>query len=297
MPLIRRLLGEKGELDVLVRGVQRAHAYAQRAKRHARAPVPVQQVHGAVENVIAAIGGPVQRKLAGDGAHGRITQAELHHASGHALLAQPEGHALTQVQQRQARPALIRHIAGGGGGVAHAFDRLVIQEEGCVVRAARKAAEREPCLAQHAAQHLRVRRGQLSYGVDADGVELARRRPPYEQERPDGQRVQHLGSVLLADQADGVRFFQVAAQLGQYTAVAHAYAYRQAGFLPHGMAQMIGDALALLQRHIGRGQIQPGLVDAEGLHPVGVTPKNRAHRLAHAGDLPVIRRDGRQARA
>ena len=76
-----------------------------------------------------------------------------------------------------------------------------------------------------------------------------------------------------------------------------AYAYRQAGFLPHGMAQMIGDALALLQRHIGRGQIQPGLVDAEGLHPVGVTPKNRAHRLAHAGDLPVIRRDGRQARA
>ena len=103
VPLIRRL--PRGERRAGCSGsrVQRAHAYAQRAKRHARTPVPVQQVHGAVENVIAAIGGPVQRSW-------RVTvrMAVSRRLSSTTRPAMPAGAAgrprFTQVQQRQARP-------------------------------------------------------------------------------------------------------------------------------------------------------------------------------------------------
>ena len=134
--------------------------------------------------------------------------------------------------------------------------------------------------------------GQIPDGFHAVLGQQFPGRAPYEQQVSHRQGPDDLLPVFPGNDSGGIRLFIVAAQLGKYLVKAHPYGQGKAQFLPNPVAQGVRQSRGVAAEEVqGAGDIQPALVDAEGLHQVGVLLVDGVDLL---GDLPVQGVMGRQ---
>ena len=99
--------------------------------------------------------------------------------------------------------------------------------------------------------------------------------------------------VVPADDGGGVGLFVVAAQLGEDLVEANAHRDGQPQLLPQPVAQLVGDGLAVAAEQVhAAGDVQPALVDAEGLHQVGILAVDGVDLPAVLLIQPVMGRQG-----
>ena len=85
------------------------------------------------------------------------------------------------------------------------------------------------------------------------------------------QRPHDILPVVPVDDGGGVGLFVVAAQLGEDLVEADAHGDGQPQLLPQTLAQLVGDGFAVAAEQVhAAGDVQPALVDAEGLHQIGI---------------------------
>ena len=91
------------------------------------------------------------------------------------------------------------------------------------------------------------------------------------QHGPHRQRPEELTPVLPGDDCGGVRFFIIAAQLGKDLVETDPHGERQPQLPLDPLPQLIRHGPGISAQKVeGMGDVQPTLVDAEGLHQVGI---------------------------
>ena len=101
--------------------------------------------------------------------------------------------------------------------------------------------------------------GQLAGGGRADVEQVG-----------DGQGPDHVPVIAFGDDRGGVRFFVVAAQLGEHLVEGHPDGGGELQLPPDTGADLVGDGRAGAEQAHAAADVQPALVQPEGLHPVGV---------------------------
>jgi len=101
--------------------------------------------------------------------------------------------------------------------------------------------------------------GQFGGGGGAYIQQVAHRLPP-------GQ----IPVIVLSNDGGGVRLFQVAAQLGKDLVEGYPNRDGKPQLPPHPSPDVVGNHRAGAEKLLAAGHIQPALVQAKGLHPVGV---------------------------
>ena len=148
------------------------------------------------------------------------------------------------------------------------------------VQAAGVVVELGPHFAQGLKEPLPVKGGQLADGADAQLPEGLGRRPAHIEQVAHGQGPDDFPEVVPVDHRGGVRLFIVAAQLGEHLVEGHPHRDGQAEAAAHLLPQPVGQGPGVAPEQVeGAGDIQPALVNAEGLHQIGVL-------LIEAVDLP-----------
>ena len=125
----------------------------------------------------------------------------------------------------------------------------------------------------HLAQQLLRQRlgtgGQLADGLDAVLGQRPLGGAAGEEHRPHRQRPHDVLPALRRDDGGGVRFFQVAAQLGEHFIEGHAHAEGKARLRLHRFADAVGQGFGVAAEEVqAAGDVQPALVNAEGLYQV-----------------------------
>lgn len=110
-----------------------------------------------------------------------------------------------------------------------------------------------------------------------------------------GQRPDTLLPVFRGEYSHRIRLFHVAAQLGQYLAKGYPDGNREAEFLLDGGANLIRDFLCLIKGTADRRNIDPALIHAIRLNPVGVSAVDRSGQLGILAVLVILRRYNDQA--
>ena len=212
---------------------------------------------------------------------------------------QAGGHGVRQ--HRDAAPDLRPRgeVLGEGGAVAHGLhhlrvvpgaDRVCVQAVGVVV-------ELGAHLAHHGLQGLFFAGGQLTDGADAELGEQLLRRAAHIQQRPHRQRPDDVPPVLPGDDGGGVGLFVVAAQLGEHLVEGDPHGESQPHLPLHPLPQPVRHGPGVPAQQVeGVGDVQPALVDAEGLHQIRVLVVDGVDLF---GDLPVqivVRRQQHQSR-
>ena len=224
--------------------------------------------------------------------------AQLHRAALIPLQPQARAHAFRQRQERCARIRLADEVARRGGAVSDGLRRRQIRDavhrRGIVPVGV--GVQQPPALAQALLEHVGVRRRERADRADAQPLELPHRTAPGEEQAADRQRPDYVRKARTVNDRHGVRLAVVRAELCDRLAPRHADAHRQARGIQHALAHLLRRAQCVLTANAA-GHVQPALIHAERLAPVGEAGID----LAHAARIVVveleIRRQDRQLRA
>ena len=219
------------------------------------------------------MGGGRQLGLAAEIPEIRRPVGDLHAPRIEVAGAEAAGDAVRQESQLLPYLPAGGEVPGEGLAVAHALYRLLLKAGAhrFPVLAPCVGEELQAVLPQEALQHLRLAGGQLSHSLHAVLAELPLGGPSGEEQAPHRQRPDDLPPVLPGDDGGGVRLSVVTAQLGKDLVEADAHGEGQSQLLPDGPADVIRDGLGIPAEEVSAAsEVQPALVDAEGLHKVGV---------------------------
>ena len=148
---------------------------------------------------------------------------------------------------------------------------LARRADGAAVQPVGVLMELKPQLAQQRFQHLGGAGRQLTDGLHTVLVQHPSGCPAHEQQIPHRQGPDDILPVFPADDGSGIGLFIVTAQLGEHLVEGHAHRDGQPQLLPQPPTQSIGNGLGVAAEEVHTaGDIQPALVDAEGLHQIGV---------------------------
>ena len=126
-------------------------------------------------------------------------------------------------------------------------------------------------LAQQLLQTLPAEGGQVADGVDAVLVQYPGRRPAHEEKVGHRQRPHLFRHVCPGEDGGCVWLFHVAAQLGKNLVERDTHTDGETSLFLHGAPDLVGDGPAVPTEEVhGAGNVQPALVDAKGLHQIGV---------------------------
>ena len=219
------------------------------------------------------MGGSRQLTLAGAVPEGGVPDSHLEASGVQAVFPQASGNGVRQ----HGHTVLDFHTGGEvfreGGAVAHGFDRLrvIAGTDGFPVQAVGVLIQLCAQLAHQGLRHLRPAGGQLPDGVYAVLMQQLPGGTAHIQQIAHRQGPDDALPVFPGDHRGGVRLLVVAAQLGKDLVEADAHGEGQPQFFlnapPKRVRQCPGVAAEQME---GVGDIQPALVDAEGLHQVGV---------------------------
>ncbi len=186
---------------------------------------------------------------------------------------EPHGHAVCQQGDAGADLVPGGEVFPEGGAVAHGLhrlpvvpgaDRLMLQSVGVLM-------ELEAQLAHEGLQHLRLAGCQLADGPDAELIQGLLGRPAHEQQGLHRQGPDQVPPAVRGDDGGGVGLFVVAAQLGEDLVEADPHGEGQAELPADPVPDAVGDGLRVAAEEMGgAGDVQPALIDTEGLHQIGV---------------------------
>ena len=293
-PPVIRIQGE-----LLLRGLHQTGAPDADAP-HRPGPViaPLEQGHPNLRHFLAGAGRAGQLLLPAIGAELRVADRDLHHGAAGGQFPHPGTDALCQQQQHQLYIGLVHEIPGRGGAVANGFDvgDVPAALDRGNVPAIGEHMQDDPHFPQPPLQELHRALRQVSDGADPHGPELAAGGRADVQQVLHRQRIDDLFVIVLFDPGDSIRFSVVAAQLGCHLIVCHANAGRDAQLFLDAAADLPGDGHGgAVQAHAPR-HVQPALIQAEGLHLVGVVLIDLPGIAADPDVLRHIRRQDHQIR-
>ena len=175
---------------------------------------------------------------------------------------------------------------GQRGAVADGFRRLpgACGRHRGVVQAVGVGPQGLAGFAQHPAHGGQLHAGDVPNGVDAELLQGLFRVGPHKQQSLGGQLPDDGLHLLPAKDGDGVGLFVIAAQLGEHLVVRHPDGHGEAQLLLHRLADLLGNLLPVAEEPLAAVDVQPALVQAEGLHLVGEAVVDF---LGHAGILQV----------
>ena len=130
---------------------------------------------------------------------------------------------------------------------------------------------------------------QRADGIDAQVTEDLHGALADIEQRVDRQRPHNLAEVRAVDDGDGVRLFEVAAELGNGFVEGDTDRHGEPGLAADALTQKIGDVLPAPEQLLRAGHIQPALVDAERLDKVGILTVNGVD-LARIAHIEVVMR-------
>ena len=219
------------------------------------------------------MGGGREPHLPGHGAELGVSQGHGYAAAVQSLLPQPHGHAIGQHRQTTLYLLPAGEVFGEGGAVSHGFHRLLLarRADGAAVQPVGVLMELKPQLAQQRLQHLGGAGRQLTDGLHTVLVQHPSGGPAHEQQVPHRQGPDDILPVFPADDGGGIGLFIVTAQLGEHLVEGHAHRDGQPQLLPQPPTQSIGNGLGVAAEEVHTaGDVQPALVDAEGLYQIGI---------------------------
>ena len=224
--------------------------------------------------------------------------AQLYRAALVPLQPQARAHAFRQRQERCTRVRLTDEVARRSGAVADGFRRRqildAVHRRGVIPVGV--GVQQPPSLAKALLEHVGVRRRERTDRADAQPLELPHRAASGEEQAADRQRPDHVRKVRAVNDRHGVRLAVVRAELRDRLAPRHADAHRQARGVEHALAHLLRRLQCVLAADTA-GHVQPALIHAERLAPVGEAGID----LAHAARVVVVevevRRQDRQLRA
>ena len=288
LPLLRPLVPEQGLLHGgLVLGNQVDGGDGQGPHRLLHVPAPVGQLHGLPGDLPAQTSGDLQPLLAADVTKIRVPDLEGHPGALHAVPPQAGPHLIGQLNDPRLNLLPALQIVGKGVAVAHRLGGRVLSRRGHrgAVQAAGVVVELAPLLSQQAEQPLPVKPGQVPDGAHPHPLQGLRRRPAHVQQVGHRQGPHQPLVIVPADPGGGVRLFIVAAQLGKNLVEGDAHRDGQTELLAHPAADLVGQGHRVPPEQVeGARHVQPALVDAEGLHQIGVV---LVHTVDLLGKLPV----------
>ena len=140
--------------------------------------------------------------------------------------------------------------------------------------------------------------GQISDGVDAQGLELPGEFAPHIEQIAHRHGPDQGGHGFRGKTGGGVGLLVVAAQLGKHLAEGHPHRHRDAQLRPDPGPDLVRRGFGIHPQQMeGAGQIQIALVDAGGLHQVGVVQKDLIHGPGDPGVGVPVGGDQHQSRA
>ena len=166
---------------------------------------------------------------------------------------------------------------------------------GALVETACERLQHLSHLAQRAPQQLAVGAGQLSDGADSQVLELAGRSRAHIKQFAHGGGPDHLTGVVGRDDGEAVGLVVVAAELGEDLVPADADRDGDAQLADHALRYLARHEQCLASLQVDRaGEVEPGLVEAEGLHEVGVLVVDLARqtRVTHIEAIAWRHHDG-----
>lgn len=119
----------------------------------------------------------------------------------------------------------------------------------------------------------------------------------HEQQVPHRQGPHDVPPVLPRNNGGGVGLFVVAAQLGEHLVEGHAHGDGEPHLLPQAGADVIRQLSGVVAEQVqAAGDVQPALIDAEGLHQVGILPVDGVDTAGVLGVQSVVGRQQDQVR-
>ena len=297
-PLLPGVQNRRGEQVLLLVGLplvrQRQGGDVEEPDGRGGTPHPVHQLHGRVQQLPHQMGAVGQVLLPGEAAELGILQPHLHRAAVEPLLPQPPGHAVAQQGD-----ALADLLPGGkvlpeGAAVAHALHRLplVLRADGGGVQTVGEIPQLAAQLSQQMLRQSGIHRGQLPDSEHAVLLQSPLGGGACVEQTAGRQGPDDLPPALRGDEGGGVGLLVVAAQLGEHLVEADPHRQRQPQLLPDSGADAVSDGGAVPAEQVhAPGDVQPALVDAEGLHQVGVLSIDL---VDEPGELLVALAVGRQ---
>ena len=180
---------------------------------------------------------------------------------------------------------VVRHeVAVAGEAVPHALDFTPRsrKRDGRAVLSRGVVVQEFPPLPEFAHQNRFVLLGKVADGGNPEDGEFARRGLSHIQKVGSGQFPRRLPVIFLGDLRDGVGFFHIRAQFRKNFVETYADADRDADLALDRLADIVCDLDAAPQEVAATRDVQPTLVDAEGLNAVGIARVNFPHRLRNA---------------
>ena len=117
----------------------------------------------------------------------------------------------------------------------------------------------------------------------------ALRCPPHKEQVRDGQGPDDGLPVGGGDDGGGVRFFIVTAQLGEHFIIGDPHGDGQTQLCPDDLPQLIRQLPSILAKEVqGTRHVQPALINAEGLHQVGVALIDTVDQLGIVAVLVMV---------
>ena len=206
-------------------------------------------------------------------------------------------HILCQLQHHL--PHLLRclKVLPAGDAVADALDAALIidRHDRRTIQTIGVSPQRGTVLSEQLANALIGIMRKVTNGEYTPRHQLTGGAVPNIQKFRHGQRPDTLLPVFRGEYSHRIRLFHVAAQLGQYLAKGYPDGNREAEFLLDGGANLIRDFLCLIKGTADRRNIDPALIHAIRLNPVGVSAVDRSGQLGILAVLVILRRYNDQA--
>ena len=246
------------------------------------------------------MGGDRELPLAGSVVKGRVPDRHMNPSGVKPRPAEASRHAVRQQADARRHLGPGGEVLGEGGAVAHGLHRLrgVAGAHRLPVQPVGVVVDLPPQLAHQLLQRLPGERRQLSDGPDAVLPQQLLRRAPHIEHIPRREGPDKLPPVLPANHGGGVGLFVVAAQLGEDLVEGDPHGEGQTQLLFHPPPEGIRQGRPVHAEEVeGVRHVQPALVDAEGLHQIGVLIVDSVDPPGVLPVEPVVGRQEDQLRA